>query len=90
MEQKLDARDVVAKEVKEKLEAAIQPDRAEKTFGRLSSFKNAIGAKADAVAINPMNYVNRTIVAYKNPNGPNFASPYITSAYSGMLFNSYC
>lgn len=59
----------------------------------LSSIRNFTTAtlnKANSVSLNPMNYVERTIVAYKNPNGRNFASPYITSAYSGMLFNGYC
>lgn len=73
---------------KEKLEAAIQPDRADKTFGRLSSFKNAIGAKADAVAINPMNYVNKVVVNYKNP-GKTFTAPYFCSVYSGMMLDRY-
>ena len=73
---------------KEKLEAAIQPDRAEQTFGRLSSFKNAIGAKADAVAINPMNYVNKVVVNYKNP-GKTFTAPYFSSVYSGMMLDRY-
>ena len=73
---------------KEKLEAAIQPDRAEKTFGRLSSFKNAIGAKADSVAINPMNYVNKVVVNYKNP-GKTFTAPYFSSVYSGMMLDRY-
>lgn len=73
---------------KEKLEAAIQPERAEKTFGRLSSFKNAIGAKADAVAINPMNYVNKVVVNYKNP-GKTFTAPYFSSVYSGMMLDRY-
>ena len=73
---------------KEKLEAAIQPDRAEKTFNRLISFRNAIGAKADAVAINPMNYVNKVIVNYKNP-GKTFTAPYFSSVYSGMMLDRY-
>lgn len=73
---------------KEKLEAAIQPERADKTFGRLSSFKNAIGAKADAVAINPMNYVNKVVVNYKNP-GKTFTAPYFSSVYSGMMLDRY-
>lgn len=73
---------------KEKLEAAIQPDRADQTFGRLSNFKNAIGAKADAVAINPMNYVNKVVVAYKNP-GRTFTAPYFSSVYSGMMLDRY-
>ena len=73
---------------KDKLEIAIQPERAEKTFGRLSSFKNAIGAKADAVAINPMNYVNKVVVNYKNP-GKTFTAPYFSSVYSGMMLDRY-
>lgn len=73
---------------KEKLEAAIQPEHADKTFGRLSAFKNAIGAKADAVAINPMNYVNKVVVNYKNP-GKTFTAPYFSSVYSGMMLDRY-
>lgn len=73
---------------KEKLEIAIQPEHADKTFGRLSSFKNAIGAKADAVAINPMNYVNKVVINYKNP-GKTFTAPYFSSVYSGMMLDRY-
>ena len=73
---------------KEALEAAIQPDRAEDTFRRLSLFKNAIGAKADTVSINPMNYVNKVVVNYKNP-GRTFTAPYFSSIYSGMMLDRY-
>ena len=73
---------------KQKLEDAIQPDRAETTFGRLSNFKAAIGAKADSIAINPMNYVNKVVVNYKNP-GRTFAAPYFSSVYSGMMLDRY-
>lgn len=73
---------------KEKLEAAIQPERADTTFKRLSKFKNAIGAKADAVAINPMNYVNKVVVNYKNP-GKTFTAPYFSSVYSGMMLDKF-
>lgn len=55
----------------------------------LKNFANSLVEKTAQVSLDPMNYVNRTIVAYKNP-GKSFASPYITSAYSGMMFNSYC
>ena len=73
---------------KEILEDAIQPERAEETFKRLNAFKNAIGAKADAVAINPMNYVNKVVVNYKNP-GRTFTAPYFSSVYSGMMLDKY-
>ncbi|MCH5262976.1 MAG: flagellar capping protein [Lachnospiraceae bacterium] len=69
-------------------QSAMSNDAAE-TFSPLKSFTNAVLRKSNQVSLNPMNYVNNIIVAYKNP-GKNFASPYITSAYSGMMFNSYC
>lgn len=72
----------------EKLESAIQPENADTTFSRLSSFKNAIGAKADAIAINPMNYVNKVVVNYKNP-GRTFTAPYFSTVYSGMMLDRY-
>jgi flagellar hook-associated protein 2 len=53
------------------------------------SFTNSLLRKSDQIALNPMRYVDKTVVEYKNP-GRNFANPYITSEYSGMLFNSYC
>ena len=45
--------------------------------------------KTNEVSLNPMNYADRTVVAYKNP-GHNYATPYVTSAYTGMMFSSYC
>lgn len=62
------------------------------TFSPLTSIKeftNAILRKTNQITLDPMAYVDKTIVAYKNP-GHNFLSPYVTSNYSGMLFNSYC
>lgn len=69
-------------------EAATSED-AREAFSPMKSFTNSVLRKSNQVSLNPMNYVNNIIVAYKNP-GKNFASPYITSAYSGMMFNSYC
>lgn len=58
-------------------------------FTDIQNFAKDLYRKSGQVSLNPMQYVDKTIVAYKNP-GKNFATPYITSAYSGMLFNSYC
>lgn len=59
------------------------------TFGYLKNFSNMLLRKSNQVSLNPMEYVERVVVAYKNP-GHNFISPYVTSAYSGMMFNGYC
>lgn len=63
-----------------------------KSFSVLQDFKAALDAKASYVLVNPMDYVDKLQVTYKNPRmyGRNFACPYITSIYSGMMFNSYC
>lgn len=58
-------------------------------FSVLKDFSTSLLRKSDQVSLNPMDYVDKKIVAYKNP-GHNFISPYTTSAYSGMMFNSYC
>ena len=70
------------------LSRAVTPERAENTFATLSGLRDSIGKKAENIAINPMKYVNKIIVAYKNP-GHNFATPYISSIYSGMMLDNY-
>lgn len=64
-------------------------DNAKKAFSSVMDFTHSLVRKSNQIALDPMNYVNNIVVAYKNP-GKNFATPYITSAYSGMMFNSYC
>ena len=70
------------------LAGALRPDRADDTFNTLTALKDAIGDKANSVTVNPMNYVQKVVVAYKNP-GHNFNTPYISSIYSGMMLDSY-
>ncbi|MCR5420854.1 MAG: flagellar filament capping protein FliD [Lachnospiraceae bacterium] len=59
-------------------------------FDNVRKFANNILDKANSISLDPLQYTNKKIVAYKNPNANNFASPYITSNYSGMMFSSYC
>ena len=68
---------------------AISSDDAKESFSVLNAFKNALNDKASNASINPMNYVNKIIVAYKNP-GHNFAAPYISSIYAGMMLDRRC
>lgn len=42
------------------------------------------------IAINPMDYVDQKICTYPNIKSQKFPAPYITSIYTGMLFNTYC
>lgn len=67
----------------------INSTSALESFAGVRKFTNSVLSQANQVSLNPMNYVQKTIVAYKNP-GKEFVTPYITSQYSGMMFNSYC
>jgi len=60
-----------------------------KTFSTLKDFSNSMMKKSAQVSLDPIKYVDRKIVAYKNP-GHNLSSPYTASIYSGMMFNYSC
>ena len=47
-------------------------------------------AQTTQIAINPMDYLDQKICAYPNYNDHQYPNPYLTSIYSGMLFNYYC
>jgi len=68
---------------------AIRDGSSEEAAASIKGFAQSLLRKSNQISLNPMNYVDKTIVAYKNP-GKSFTSPYTSSAYSGMLFNSYC
>ncbi|MCR5793703.1 MAG: hypothetical protein K6G65_11085 [Lachnospiraceae bacterium] len=71
---------------------AIQDGDMEKLFASPDSFTKSLQTKLNSIIINPMNYVDKTVVTYPNIAKPDIraSQPYITSMYSGMLFNSYC
>ena len=55
----------------------------------LQSFGSHVLRKLNSISLDPMEYVARAICAYRNP-ATAYINPYVTSIYSGMLFNSYC
>lgn len=64
-------------------------DDAMNRFSSIRKFTESVLGRANKVALDPMEYTQKTVVAYKNP-GHGFATPYVTSNYSGMMFSSYC
>lgn len=52
----------------------------------LRSFGNHVLRKLNAISLDPMEYVDRRICAYPNPF-TNYINPYITSIYTGLLYN---
>lgn len=54
----------------------------------IKGFGTQILRKLNAISIDPMEYIDRRICAYPNPNA-SYPNPYMTSIYSGMLYNNY-
>ena len=73
---------------KEVIINADNKDALSHIYESLNSFKNSIKEKAEDIALNPIDYVNNKIIAYKNPLR-SFPDPYNLSAYTGMMFNGY-
>lgn len=74
---------------KKALQQTALADDGQNSINTIRDFATSLLHKTNQVSLNPMQYVDKTIVAYKNP-GHNFISPYTPSAYSGMMFNGYC
>lgn len=71
---------------RDKLKEVVNGEEAGKAFDILNRFKEALNVKANKASIDPMNYVDKVVVAYKNP-GKSFGTPYISSMYSGMMLD---
>lgn len=72
----------------EKLSQSVADSETTDAIDSLKSFSQSMLRKSSQISLNPVSYLNKTIVAYKNP-GNTFLSPYVTSAYAGMFFNNY-
>ena len=68
---------------------AMENDEDGAGLNSIQKFTNALLTKSNKIALNPMDYVDKTVVEYRNP-GRTFPNPYATSMYTGMLFNYFC
>ncbi|MCR5525996.1 MAG: flagellar filament capping protein FliD [Lachnospiraceae bacterium] len=73
----------------EQLNKHITEDTSEDTLRPIQNFIDSLVDKSEEITIDPMQYTKQKLVCYKKP-GVNFPNPYMTSMYTGMLFNSYC
>lgn len=62
----------------------------EELSNSIFDFVSSLTDKTKEISLDPMKYIERPIVNYKNPSSTENPSPYITSEYSGMMFNNYC
>ena len=53
-----------------------------------SAFRRDIKRTTERMSLNPLEYIDKTIITYPNTHGT-YPSPYLPSRYSGLLFNDY-
>ena len=58
-----------------------------KVLERLEDFKKSVARKTDRLISNPVEYLDKKVVAYKDPS-KSFNSPYNASTYAGIMFDS--
>lgn len=69
---------------------AAQDGGMESLFTRENGFMARLLDKTESIAINPIEYLDKTIVTYPDNEKKLFRNPYMTSIYTGLFFNSYC
>lgn len=62
----------------------------EQLFSSESEFSSTLIKKFSDIALNPMEYLNKTVVTYPNIAARKTLNPYISSIYCGLLYNNYC
>lgn len=62
----------------------------ESFFLRENGFITRLMDKTESIVINPMEYLEKTIVTYPRNDKEVYRNPYVTSMYSGLFFSSYC
>lgn len=63
-------------------------DEVSRVLGKLEGFRMSVSRKTEKMISNPMEYVDKKLVAYKHPTR-SFASPYSSSTYAGIMFDGY-
>ncbi len=69
---------------------AFQEGDLKELFSKDSPFVGKVKEEMGKISTDPMEYVDKKMVSYPNIRKNGFSYTYMTSMYSGMLFNHYC
>jgi len=59
-------------------------------FSESCNFSDVVVKKLSDISLNPMEYLNKTVVTYPNITAKKTLNPYVSSIYCGLLYNNYC
>lgn len=72
------------------LSSAVNDGTLENILTSKNGYCSRLEQKANCIILNPMNYLDKVVVSYPNTNKFSYSNYYISSMYSGMLYNYYC
>ena len=73
-----------------KIYTAVGNGALEHLFSNNSRFSDTLIKKLSDISLNPMEYLDKTVVTYPNIAAKKTLNPYISSIYCGLLYNNYC
>ncbi|MBE5951312.1 MAG: hypothetical protein E7260_06910 [Lachnospiraceae bacterium] len=75
---------------RETVSAAAKDGSLEHFFSSEHTFADELLKKLSSISLNPMDYLDKTVVTYPNTAAKKSYNPYVSSIYSGLLYNNYC
>ncbi len=72
------------------LTESVTEENSQEHLSVLNEFKDLLNTKANNASLDPMKYVDKILVTYKNPVKDHLVTPYISCIYSGMMMDRYC
>lgn len=73
---------------KDSVSKAFDDGSLDRGYPELIRFQQSLVNETKLISANPFEYVNKTMIAYPNPQRP-ASTPYQTSIYAGLLLNGY-
>lgn len=72
---------------RDRLDESVSGASVRETFHSINRFKTAMHRQAERSSINPLRYVKKTTIEYKDPRHNHFTAVYASSPYSGILID---
>lgn len=74
---------------RDKLDESVSGTSVKEAFHNINRFKTAMHREAERSSIDPLRYVKRITIEYKDPTRNHFTAVYATSPYSGLLIDEH-
>lgn len=75
---------------RELIQKSIRSGNMEQLFKNNGAVTDKMIERFGDITLNPLDFIDKTIITYPNTQVKNPFNPYVNSAYSGLMYNNYC